>query len=112
MDRNPSFFSILGPIFKALIVRQKEEWKTSRHEGDLGSVWIEEWKSEKMENCGRIEKWEDGKYLVFPLMCLVGGVEKWKDGKLFCLVGEKKERMENVIYINWLLYPCYIICKK
>ena len=53
-----------------------------------------------MENCGRMEKWEDGKYLVFPLMCLVGGVEKWDDGKLFCLVGEKKGRMENVIYIN------------
>ena len=37
-----------------------------------------------MENC------EDGKYLVFSFVCLVGGVEKWKDGKLFCLVGEKK----------------------
>ena len=36
----------------------------------------------------------------FPLVCLVGGVEKWKGGKLFCLVGEKKGRMENVIYIN------------
>ena len=53
-----------------------------------------------MENCGRIEKWKDEKYLVFPLMCLVGGVEKWEGGKLFCLIGEKKERMENVIYIN------------
>ena len=53
-----------------------------------------------MENYGRMEKWEDGKYLVFPLMCLVGGVEKWDDGKLFCLVGEKKGRMENVIYVN------------
>ena len=31
---------------------------------------------------------------------LVGGVEKWKDGKLFCLVGEKNERMENIVYIN------------
>ena len=59
-----------------------------------------------------VEKWEDGKYLFFPLTCLVGGVEKWEDGKLFCLVGEKKERMENVIYVNWLLYPCYIIGKK
>ena len=27
------------------------------------------------ENCGRMEIWEDGKYLVFPLVCLVGGVE-------------------------------------
>ena len=61
---------------------------------------MEEWKNGRMENYGRMEKWEDRKYLVFPLMCLVGGVEKWDDGKLFCLVGEKKERMENVIYVN------------
>ena len=53
-----------------------------------------------MENCGKMEKWEDKKYSVFPLMCLVGNVEKWEDGKLFCLVGEKKGRMENVIYVN------------
>ena len=61
---------------------------------------MEEWKSERIENCGRMEKWKDGKYLVFPLVCLVGGVEKYEDRKLFCLVGEKKGRMENVIYIN------------
>ena len=53
-----------------------------------------------MENCRKIEKWEDGKYLVFPLTCLVRGVEKWQGGKLFYLVGEKNGRMENVIYIN------------
>ena len=47
-----------------------------------------------------MEKWEDGKYLVFPLMCLIGGVEKWEGGKLFYFVGEKNGRMENVIYIN------------
>ena len=66
----------------------------------LGSVWMEEWKSGRMENCGRMEMWEDGKYLVFPLVCLVRGVEKWEGGKLFCLVGEKNGRMKNVIYIN------------
>ena len=27
-------------------------------------------------------------------------VEKWEGRKHFCLVGEKKERMENVVYIN------------
>ena len=53
-----------------------------------------------MENCGKMEKWENGKYLVFPLVSLVGGVEKWEGGKLFCLVGEKNGRMKNVIYIN------------
>lgn len=36
---------------------------------------MEEWKNGRMENCGRMEKWKDGKYLVFPLVCLVGGVE-------------------------------------
>ena len=53
---------------------------------------MEKWEDRKL--------WKDGKYLVFLLMCLVGGVEKWDDGKLFCLVGEKKGMMENVIYVN------------
>ena len=65
-----------------------------------------------MENCGRIEKWKDGKYLVFPRVCLVKGMEKWEDWKLFCLVEKKSERIEKVVYINWLLYSCYIIGKK
>ena len=52
----------------------------------------------KMWEDGKL--WKDGKYLVFPLMCLVGGVKKWEGRKLFCLVGEKIGRMENVIYIN------------
>ena len=29
-----------------------------------------------------MEKWENEKYLVFPLVCLVGGVEKWRGGKV------------------------------
>ena len=53
-----------------------------------------------MENCEMMEKWEDGKYFVFPRVCLVGGMEKWKGGKLFCLVEKKSRRIENVIYIN------------
>ena len=53
---------------------------------------VKKWKDEKL--------WEDEKYLVFPLVCLVGGMKKWEGGKLFCLVGEKKERMKNIIYIN------------
>ena len=65
-----------------------------------------------MKNCRRIEKREDGKYLVFPFVCLVGGVEKWEGGKLFCLIREKKGMVKNLIYINWLLYSCYIIGKK
>ena len=47
-----------------------------------------------------MEKWEDRKYLVFPLVCLVGEVEKWEGGKKICLVGEKKGSMKNVVYIN------------
>ena len=57
---------------------------------------------------GGVEKWEDRKDLVFPHVYLVEGVEKWEGGKLFCLVGEKNGRMENVVYINWLLCHCYI----
>ena len=53
-----------------------------------------------MEKCEDGKLWEDEKYLVFPLMCLVGGVENWEDGKFFYLVGEKKRRKENIIYIN------------
>ena len=57
-------------------------------------------KSFRVRLVGGVEKWEDRKYLVFPHVCLVGGVEKWEGGKLFCLVGEEKEMMKNVIYIN------------
>ena len=50
-----------------------------------------------------MENWEDRKVLVFSHVCLVGGVEKWEGRKLFYLVGEKSVRMENVVYMNWLL---------
>ena len=58
-------------------VSQKLLIDKKRHQG---SVWMDEWKSEMMENCAKMEKWEGG--------------------KLFCLVGEKNGRMKNVIYIN------------
>ena len=61
---------------------------------------------------GGVEKWEDRKYLVFFHVCLVGEMKKWEDGKLFCLVEKKSGRIEKVVYINWLLYFCYIIDKK
>ena len=54
---------------------------------------------------GEVEKWEDrklwenGKYLVFPRVCLVGGMEKWEGEKFFCLVEKKSGRIENVVYI-------------
>ena len=40
------------------------------------------WKSERIENIGRMEKWEDRKVFSFPHLCLVERVEKWRDGKL------------------------------
>ena len=58
------------------------------------------WKSGRMENCERMEKWKDGKYLVFPRVCLVGEMEKWEDGKLFYLVEKKSGMIEKVVYIN------------
>ena len=53
---------------------KKSYGKTLRLRLDGG---VEKWEDGKL--------WEDGKYLVFPLMCLVG---------------EKNGRMENVIYVN------------
>ena len=56
----------------------------------------------------RIEK------IWFSPMCV--WLEWWKSGrvrrKIFYLVGEKKRRMKNVVYINWLLCPCYIIIRR
>ena len=49
---------------------------------------------------GGVEKWKDGKYLVFPRVCLVGGMEKWEDEKLFYFVEKKSGKIENIIYIN------------
>ena len=68
---------------------KKSYGKTLRLRLDGG---VEKWEDGK--------SWEDGKYLVFPLMCLVGGVEKWEGENFFCLFGEKNGRMENVIYVN------------
>ena len=59
-----------------------------------------------------VEKWDNRTYLVFPCVCLVRGMEKWEGGKLFCLVEKKSGKIENIVYINWLLYPYYIIDKK
>ena len=61
---------------------------------------------------GRVKKWENKKYLVFLLMYLVGRMEKLEGGKFFCLVEKKIRMIENVVYINLLLYPYYIIGKK
>ena len=51
------------------------------------------WKSEIIENRGRMEKWEDRKVFSFPHLCSVERVEKWRDGKLLGLV-------ENEVCIN------------
>ena len=56
------------------------------------------WKSEKVENRGRIEKWEDRNVFTFLHLCLVERVEKWRDEKLFGLV-------ENKVCINLLSCP-------
>ena len=37
-----------------------------------GSVWLEGWKSERIKNGGRMEKWEDRKDFIFSHFCLVG----------------------------------------
>ena len=58
---------------------------------------------------GGVEKWKDKKDLVFPYVYLVGGMEKWEGGKLFFFVREKNGRIENIVYINWLLSLLYNI---
>ena len=68
---------------------------------NVGYVWLEEWNSGRIENCERMEKWEDEKYLVFFCVCLVGGMEKWENEKLFCLIEKKSGMVEKVVYINW-----------
>ena len=49
--------------------------------------------SERIENRGRMEKWENRKVFSFPHLCLVEKVEMWRDEKLFRLV-------ENKVCIN------------
>ena len=46
----------------------------------LGSNWLEVWKSGRIENGGRMEKWEDRKDFNFPHFCLVESekVDRWK----------------------------------
>ena len=46
----------------------------------LGPVWLERWKSERIENDGRMKMWENRKDFNFSLFCLVGSgkVEGWK----------------------------------
>ena len=46
----------------------------------LGIVWLEMWKSERIENDGRMEKWEDRKdFNLSPLFLVESGkVEGWK----------------------------------
>ena len=51
------------------------------------------WKSERIENRGKMEKWEDRKVFSFPHLYLVERVEKRRDVKLFGLV-------ENKVCIN------------
>ena len=57
----------------------------------LGFVWLEGWKCGRIENSGRVEKWEDKIFFNFPHFCLVGSgkVEGWK----------------KWVYVNLLIYP-------
>ena len=54
---------------------------------------------------GGVEKWEDGKVKGWKRFGFLSCVFGWRSGKvggrkLFCLVGEKKGKMENVVYIH------------
>ena len=60
---------------------------------NLRSAWLGEWKSGRIKNIKRMEKWENKKDCNFPHLCLIGKMEKWMNGKLFCFV-------ENKVCIN------------
>ena len=52
----------------------------------LRFVWLEEWKSGRIKNSGRMEKWEDRKFFNFSYFCLV--------------------RSEKVSWYKLLIYSC------
>ena len=58
----------------------ERERERERERALLGSVWLKKWKSERIENSERMEKWEDRKDFNFPLFCLIGSgkIEGWK----------------------------------
>jgi len=66
---------------------------------------LERWKNWKIENEEWMKKWEDIKDFSFPYLCLDRGMEKWRDENLFCLIEKKIKMIENVVYMNLLLYP-------
>ena len=53
--------------------------------------------------------WKSGKLGKWKISEMM---EKLEDEKLLYLVETKSGRIKNVVYINWLLYSCYIIGKK
>ena len=73
---------------------------------------MEEWKSGRIENEERIEKWEDRRDLVFSHLCLIRKMEKRRDGKLICFVEKKNERMENEAGIKFTIMSPVIKTKK
>ena len=70
----------------------------------LGSIWLEEWKNERIKNEKGIEKWEDRINLVFSCIWL-GGWKSKKMKNLFVWLRKKNEMMENEVGINLQLYP-------
>lgn len=69
----------------------------------FGFVWLERWKMVRGK-IGRIKN-----ILVFSDIYLVEMMEKYKNIKLICLVEEKSKAAENIVYINLLLCPFYVI---
>ena len=67
-----SFYMLRGCSTAQLSIRKLKEFL---------SVWLKEWKSKRIENGGRIEKWNDRKDFIFSPICLVNsekveGMEK------------------------------------
>ena len=59
-------------------------WHWELNKKFLGSIWLEEWKNERIESDRNVKKWEDRKDFNFPHFCSVGSVKSGEMEKM-CL---------------------------
>ena len=116
---HPSIFSLIETPFApfyiifSLIETPFATFYIFTHiETPLGSIWLEKWKSGRIENWEGIEKWEDRRNLVFSYFCLVERVEKWREGKLIYLVKKKNERIEKWSWYKFIIMSLLNKTKK
>jgi len=89
-SRNILTFSIFSqPLSSLTFISLSQSYLFPSHprlslSPSLSGSWLEVWKSKRIENSERMEKWKDRKYFNFLFLFLFFfwlGVEKWRDGK-------------------------------